>query len=445
MSETPTQRRRRRRRRGLPLPAILLILALSLGVGGAVAAWQPWNAGGTPGPTGGPSTGPGEPTSTSEPTATTEPTTPQPQADAVFTIGAAGDVLPHDTVIRNARTDGGYDFTPMLEATRPWSSGVDLALCNMEVPLSLPDETPSGYPLFGAPTEIAGNLADLGWDGCSTGTNHSLDRGYDNLAYTLDTFDEAGLGHAGSARSAEEELAPQFYELEREGQTIRIAQIGATYGTNGLPIPADAPWAVTIIDADALIAQATAAREAGADLVVATLHWGYEYQNSPADDQVAVAEALAASGQVDLIIGNHPHVPQPMALLDGGPDSSGMWVAYSLGNFISNQDGLCCVPQTGTGLFLTATVVKPADGPARVTGLEWTPMTVDRVGAQRVYPLPALLAGDTPSGLTLSSGTLENRQSLVEQVMANSSGADFPERTEPPTPTGDEAAVVPRS
>ncbi|TDE90913.1 CapA family protein [Occultella glacieicola] len=426
------------------MPAILVILILSVTAGGALAAWQPWNSDGPADPAAEPTTDPGEPSTTSQPTATPEPT-PTPQPDAVFTIGAAGDVLPHDTVIRNARIDGGYDFTPLLEATRPWSAGVDLALCNMEVPLSLPDETPSGYPLFGAPTEIAGNLADLGWDGCSTGTNHSLDRGYDNLAYTLDTFDEAGLGHAGSARSEQEELAPQIYELEREGQTIRVAQIGATYGTNGLPIPADAPWSVTLIDSGALIAQATAAREAGADLVVATLHWGYEYQNSPADDQVEVAEALAASGQVDLIIGNHPHVPQPMALLDGGPDGSGMWVAYSLGNFISNQDDLCCVPQTGTGLFLTATVVKPADGPARVTGLEWTPMTVDRVGAQRVYPLPALLAGDTPSGLTLSSGTLANRQELVEQVMVNSTGAEFPERIEPPTPTGDDAVVVPRS
>ena len=99
----------------------------------------------------------------------------------MFTIGAVGDVLPHDTPIRVADTGGDdYDFTPMLEATRAWSEGVDLALCNMEVPLSMPGETPSGYPLFGAPKQIVGNLAALGWDGCATATNHAIDRGADN-------------------------------------------------------------------------------------------------------------------------------------------------------------------------------------------------------------------------------------------------------------------------
>src|SRR5690606_40420202 len=91
-------------------------------------------------------------------------------------------------------------------------------------------------------------------------------------------------------------------------------------------------------DPSSLIAQATAAREAGADLVVATIHWGVEYQLAPNVEQEAMAQALAESGQIDLVVGTHPHVPQPYALLDGGPDGSGMWVAWSLGNFISNQD-----------------------------------------------------------------------------------------------------------
>ncbi len=402
--------------------------------------WEPASADPATDPAATASGTPGEPTTQPSPS----PSGPE-QEEATFTIGAAGDVLPHDTPIREARTADGYDFTPMLEATRAWSEGVDLALCNMEVPLSLPDEEPTGYPLFGAPDQLPQNLVDLGWDGCSTGTNHSLDRGYDNLAYTLDVFDEVGLGHAGSARSQEEADTAQTYRLERGGQEITVAQIGGTYGTNGLPIPAEQPWSVSILDADTLISQATAAREAGADLVVATLHWGVEYQSHPNDDQRELAEALAASGQVDLIIGNHPHVPQPFALLDGGPGGDGMWVAYSLGNFISNQDDKCCVPQTGTGLFMTATVVKPVDGPARVTGLEWTPMTVDRVGGQRVYPLTDLLTGDRPAGLQLSDAVLASRMQGVQEVMADSSGADFAERTEPPEPTGDPAEVIPRS
>lgn len=436
MSSSPQQR--------WVLPAALTAITIVLVVAVVLFFTRPWEPAtsteGTPEDTA-TATDPAD-----EPSEEPSPTPSEPELqEATFTIGAAGDVLPHDTPIAEARTEDGYDFTPMLAATQEWSDGVDLALCNMEVPLSLAEEEPTGYPLFGAPDQLPQNLADLGWDGCSTGTNHSLDRGYDNLAYTLDVFDEAGLGHAGTARSQEEADAPQLYQLERGGQEITVAQIGGTYGTNGVPIPDDAPWSVSLLDADTLIEQASAAREDGADLVVATLHWGVEYQSLPNEDQTGLADALAESGQVDLIIGNHPHVPQPFALLDGGPDGEGMWVAYSLGNFISNQDDKCCVPQTGTGLFMTATVVKPVDGPARVTGLEWTPMTVDRVGGQHVYPLAGLLDGEQPDGLQLSGTTLESRMDGVQEVMDESSGADFPERTEAPEPTGDPVEVVPRS
>ncbi|UFU04190.1 CapA family protein [Ruania suaedae] len=425
------------------LPAVL-VLVLVVGMGVAAALAFPLGSGSPP-----TSTTTSAPSPTSEPADPTENGTPEPTAepaeDAEFTIGAAGDVLPHDTPIREARTGEGYDFTPMLEATREWSTGVDLALCNMEVPLALPGEEPTGYPLFGAPGELPANLADLGWDGCSTGTNHSLDRGYDNLVHTLDVFDEVGLGHAGSARSDAEAATPQLYRLERGGRTVTVAQLGGTYGTNGLPIPDDAPWAVSLLDADALVDQARAARQEGADLVVATLHWGMEYQSAPNADQRALAEELAASGEIDLIIGNHPHVPQPYELLDGGPDGSGMWVAWSLGNFISNQDDACCVPQTATGLFMTATVQVPAEGPVRVSGMEWTAMTVDRVGGQHVYPLADLLDGAQPEGMTLSDSVLASRAEGVREVMAESTGADFSQRTRPPEMTGPEPEVVPRS
>jgi poly-gamma-glutamate synthesis protein (capsule biosynthesis protein) len=366
--------------------------------------------------------------------------TPPPPEEATFTIVAGGDVLPHDTVNRYASETGVVDFVPLMAAVEPWIAGGDLAICNMEVPLAPPGTTPSGYPMFGAPTELAADLAALGWDGCSTGTNHALDRRYAGLVHTLDTFDAVGLGHDGTARSQAEADAPQLYRLERAGQTITVAQIGATWGTNGIPIPADAPWAVDLLDAERIVAQATAAREAGADLVVATLHWGVEYRAEPTDDQVALAQALAASGRVDLVIGKHAHVPQPMDRLAGGPDGSGMWVAYGLGNFISNQDTHCCVAQTNTGAFLTATVVKPAGGPARVTGLEWTAFPVDRLGGERVYAANDLLSGARHERLQLSTAEVEARRQRVAEVI----GSVATERTAPPVPTGPEPTVVPQ-
>lgn len=372
--------------------------------------------------------------------------TPEPEPspvgeDAVFTILAGGDVLPHDTVIRNARTGSGYDFVPLMAPVQDWIEAADLAICNLEVPLAPPGTAPTGYPMFGAPTELAENLATLGWDGCATGTNHTLDRRYTGVVHTLDSLDAAGLGHSGSARSAAEADTPQLYVLEREGQEITVAQIAATYGTNGIPIPSEAPWAVNLIDTDRLVAQATAAREAGADVVVASLHFGLEYRMTPSDDQVAVATALAKSGQVDLLIGTHAHVPQPMARLEGGPGGDGMWVAYGLGNFLSNQDTHCCIAQTNTGAIMIATVVKPADGPARVTGLEWTAFPVDRLGGQKVYSASDLLAGEPAPGIRISMAEVEARRQRVATIM----GEAVPERTTPPTPTGPPPTVVPRT
>ena len=158
-----------------------------------------------------------------------------------------------------------------------------------------------------------------------------------------------------------------------------------------------------------------------------------------------MAQALADSGEIDLVIGTHPHVPQPFAKLDGGPDGDGMWVAWSLGNFLSNQDSNCCLSQTATGLFMTATVTKPADEPARVTGMTWSPMTVDRLGQQRVYPLLDLVNGEKPSILELSDATLQQRLTEVEDIMADSTGADFAMSDEPSEPTGDPPTVEPRT
>lgn len=370
--------------------------------------------------------------------------TPSTKPPVEFTIGAVGDVLLHDTPIRVAHQGGeDYDFTPLLESTREWSQGVDLAICNMEVPLALPGQAPSRYPLFGAPEQIVANLADLGWNGCSTGTNHSLDRGPRNAEYTLDVFDEHELGHVGTARSEQEANSAQFYHLSTDDTTLRIAQIGATYGTNGLPIPQEQPWVVNLLDSDSLIDHAQRARDEGADMVIATLHWGVEYVSHPSSTQTELAQTLAESGVIDLVIGTHPHVPQPFAKLPGGPNDEGMWVAYSLGNFISNQDSNCCVPETATGLFLTASVTKPADEPPVITGMEWTPITVDRLGDNIAYPLLDLLE-DPPEQLRLDESELLDRLNRVETVMENSTGADFGMRKTPPTPSEVELEVIPR-
>ncbi len=378
---------------------------------------------------------------------TTPGPVPTADPDASFTIVAAGDFLMHGPVNADAATaGGGYDYSAELAPLDPWIQGADLALCHLEVPVAPPGTKPSGYPVFGSPAQIVTAIKAQGWDGCSTASNHSVDRGFAGITTTLHDLDEAGLGHSGTARSAAEEATPQLYRLQRAGRTITVADIAATYATNGMPVDADKPWSVDLIDVPRIVAQATAARAAGADFVIATIHAGNEYQTPPNAQQQQVDQQLADSGVVDLVIGHHVHVPQPIAELTGGPRGDGMWVAYGLGNYISNQDeSTVGIARTDSGILLTVHVTSqggfPAEGraagPARVTAVEWTPITVDRLGGHKVYATP-----DIPNGTaTLSASQVAARAARV----AAAAGTAAPERTTPPTPTGPPPVVVPRT
>lgn len=354
------------------------------------------------------------------PTPSASPTPePTPEPEVTFTLLAAGDVLPHATVLRTAQDgDGGWDFSPMWETVTPWIASADLAICHLEVPLTA--DQPEGYPQFSSPVSLAQDLREAGWNGCSTGSNHSLDRRFPGVVSTLDALEDAGLGHAGTSRSEAESEQVTVYEVTKDERTLRVAQLGGTYGTNGIPLPSDAPWSVELLDGERLVGQARAARGAGADVVIASLHWGTEYADSPDSSQRELARVLADSGEIDLVIGTHPHVPQPIEVLPGGPDGRGMPVAFSLGNFISNQDAKCCRPETATGLLLWVSIVDPPQGQGApyVSGVEWSATTVDRVGGQRVYPLEPLQSGEIEApGLTLTTTELAERAARVRAVV----------------------------
>ncbi|RPF21821.1 poly-gamma-glutamate synthesis protein (capsule biosynthesis protein) [Myceligenerans xiligouense] len=354
---------------------------------------------------------------------------------ARFTLVAAGDVLPHGPLNDSATRDGTIDYTPLLAGLDPWVRRADLALCHLEAPVAPPGTTPTGYPAFGAPRELVRDLAEQGWDGCSTASNHSMDRGVDGIEATLEAFDKAGLGHVGTARRARER-SPQRYTLDRAGRPVTVAHLSATYGLNGFSVPDDQPWAVDLLNADRVIREAAAAREDGAQLVVVSMHAGLEYLAEPTDEQRAFARKLAASREVDLIIGHHAHIPQRIARLDGGPGGSGMWVAYGLGNMISNQSSECCDARTTNGVLLTATVTQSEPGTAaRVTGVEWTATTVDRAAGHRLRALVDAI--DDPGSGRLSEAELRGRMAAVRDAV----GGTARERTAPPTPTGGEPRI----
>lgn len=370
----------------------------------------------------------GAPTVSASPSPTLE-TTPEPTpepAQASFSILAGGDVLPHTSVHNSARSGANYDFTPLLAGVDTWVQDAGLALCHMEVPLVPDGQQISGYPNFAASPDLPSALAAQGWDGCSTASNHSVDRKFAGVAKTLDIFDEVGLGHAGTARTEEESDQPQVYTVTVDGLDTVIAHLSATYGTNGPPIPAEQPWSVQLIDTDKLTAQARTARMAGADLVLVSIHAGNEYQTTPTQQQLDTASALAESGEVDLMIGHHAHVPQPMTKVDGGPSGDGMWVAYGLGNMISNQGAHCCVTDTSSGLLLSAEVTHTVGEPAEVAELHWIGVTVDRLDGHKLYALADI--ANKPDGVgKLSAAEITARYERVRDAV----GPDSLEQTTP--------------
>ncbi|MDW4906361.1 CapA family protein [Streptomyces sp. ADMS] len=317
-----------------------------------------------------------------------------------FTLVASGDVLPHDSVIERARTDAGgagYDFRPMLAGIAPVVSRADLALCHMETVYGA-DGDYSGYPAFKSPPQIAQALADTGYDGCSTASNHTLDDGAAGIHRTLDALDRAGVRHAGSARTAKEAGA---VTLLRAGGA-EVAHLSYTYDTNGYPLPAGQPWAVNLIDENRIVADARAARRAGADVVAVSLHWGTEWQDEPDGTQLALAGRLTASHaadgrpDLDLILGTHAHVPQAYEKVNG------TWVIYGMGDQIAggmtNHERLPD-PRGNQGTLGRFTFSPPARAGGRweVTRAEFVPQMYD-LDAGRVVNLNEALARGTGVG-----------------------------------------------
>ncbi|MGW5868452.1 CapA family protein [Streptomyces sp. NPDC055239] len=257
-----------------------------------------------------------------------------------FTLVASGDVLPHSSIISRANTDAGgdgYDFVPMLKGVKPVVSKADLAICHMETVYGANGDY-TGYPSFKSPPQIARALKATGYDACSTASNHTLDDGAAGVRRTLGALDKAGVKHAGSGRTAAEGRSPAW--LRAGG--AKVAQLSYTYGTNGYPLPKGKPWTVNLMERDRIVADSRAARKAGADVVVVSVHWGTEWQDTPDRRQLSLAKQLTASrtrgrADIDLILGTHAHVPQAYEKVNK------TWVIYGMGDQIAgemiNHDG----------------------------------------------------------------------------------------------------------
>lgn len=275
------------------------------------------------------------PTGRPSPAPTAAPSAPP--TPRTLTLAMGGDLLWHNTVWQAAQTDAartgrgveGYDFDPMFADVRPWLADADLALCHEEVPFAAPGAEPRSYPLFAAPPAIAPWLASMGFDACTTASNHSLDDGFEGLVRTHRLLAAQGIPAIGTFPTAAARARPVV--LTGPGG-VRVGVVAGTYGTNGLPLPEGREWSVSLWDADDLLAQARRARAAGADIVVVHLHGGAEYDATPTAEQVALVDRLTRSPDVDLVLGEHAHVVQPITRVNG------TWVVYGMGNLVAQHE-----------------------------------------------------------------------------------------------------------
>jgi poly-gamma-glutamate synthesis protein (capsule biosynthesis protein) len=304
-------------------------------------------------------------------------------ADSI-TIAAAGDLLVHPELTEQAEADAGrsgaHDFTKVLAGVAPRIRTADLGICHMETPLAERTGPFTGYPIFSVPPSLADAAADAGFDTCSTASNHSLDTGALGIARTLDNLDRVGIRHTGTARSAAEAAKPTILTV----RGVRVGHVSYTFSFNGLLREPGREWSANLLTADAVRAEARRARAAGAEIVVASLHWGTEYQNEPDEGQLGLARELLASPDIDLIVGHHVHVVQPFEKIGD------KWVAYGLGNLTTRfPDG--SPENTQDAVIAQFTFTRVAPGRWKATSAAAVPTFMRYRPAARVVDVSAAI------------------------------------------------------
>lgn len=310
-----------------------------------------------------------------------------------ITMAFTGDALFHSPLWEHARLNAGgagFDFAPMLGRLAPILADVDLAICHLETPIAPVGEPFSTFPLYGVPAEVVTAIAASGHHRCSTASNHTLDRGVSGIERTIEVLEAHGLGQSGMARTPDE-IEPAVFEVAG----VLVSHLSYTYGYNGLRTPPGEPWRSALIEPDRIVADARRARQVGAELVIVSLHWGVEGMSAVTPLQRAQAEAITGSGAVDLIVGHHAHVLQPIELVNG------VWVVYGLGNIVSNLRGGGRWPAAvSDGAVVVVGALIDERGGASVVAPVVHPTWVDRDAGWVVRPvLDELVDPATPPAL----------------------------------------------
>lgn len=394
---TPRRRPRKKNNNGLIiLIAVLILILAGLLVTAVLMPKDPSPTTPSSSVTQTTTTAPTVPTTTVTPTTTIPPTTVSPVVkESSFTLSAVGDMLMHSPIFNACyQSDGTYNFDSVFRYLTDHISAADYAAGNLETTLAGLDNgyAYSGYPNFNCPDGIIDGMKTAGFDMVLTANNHSYDTRTIGMKRTLEVIADRDLTYLGTKADAEE---ADYLIVERNG--IKLALACYTYEDNADPNIV-APNGHTMTSEDAALINSfnyanldvfyddisdsmNAAELQGADAFVLFVHWGDEYQTVQNDKQTEIAQALCDLG-VDVIIGGHPHVVQPVQLLTSTKDASQKTVClYSMGNAVSNQRlgniSYVSTAHTEDGVMFSVTFSRYSDGTVILESAECLPIWVN--------------------------------------------------------------------
>lgn len=302
------------------------------------------------------------------------------QASVRIRVAVVGDFMCHDSQISAAlQKDGNYDYTTCYSHIAPLISKADFAFGNLETVLAGKAQEYTGYPAFNSPDGYAAALKQAGFDAFTTANNHSFDRHYFGVRRTVQVLDSFGIPHTGTTESQQERSKPLIVTV----QGIKLAIIAYSYGLNNGAAPEPYRTTVNIIDTSAIRSDINALQTLPAserpDIILASLHWGAEYQLQPTAAQRTFAAWLFRAG-AHALLGAHPHVVQTVEnkrfvrVAGEQMDTVIYPVIYSMGNFISGQR----TKPREAGVVVWLEIEKSAAGIVKVVGTGYTPTYIDK-------------------------------------------------------------------
>lgn len=340
------------------------------------------------------------------------------------TVLNTGDILIHDNILWGAeQSDGSYDFSKLFNKAKSYITKADYAVANLEVTLGgTKAGNYRGYPGFNSPDSLLDYVKADGFDMLLTANNHCLDTGLAGLKRTVQQLKAKGFDFLGTKETADD---PTYIVKDING--IKIGMVAYTYGTNS-----SASGAGSLInyfsssnlnkfytDAQSVI---DSMKADGAEAIVFYMHWGNEYHTKPNTYQKAAAQQLCNMG-VDVIVGGHPHVLQPVELIYAEGSDHTTVCLYSMGNSISNQrisemTGLCETGHTEDGVLFNYTFTKNSDGEVSLTAVDIIPTWVDRYGTPRnyQYTMYPLETSDMAENYGLDADTVAKAKASYERT-----------------------------